>query len=97
MPRMRLHWYRELMKKDSAVFEPQIRISADLCMAWMALLDLYEDTNSNQTCHLAELWVDLNSLLEGEGPKKCIADSTSYSAIASKTRHPTRIQRSVTC
>lgn len=63
MPRMRLHWYRELMKKDSAVFEPQIRSSADLCMAWMALLDLYEDTNSNQTCHLAELWVDLNSLL----------------------------------
>lgn len=63
MPRMRLHWYRELMKKDSAVFEPQIRSSADLCVAWMALTDLYEYSTGGYREMVFELWRDLNRLL----------------------------------
>ena len=63
MPRMRMHWYREVSKEESRFFNRAISKNVDLCMAWMALTDLYEYSTVGYREMVFELWRDLNRLL----------------------------------
>lgn len=58
-----MHWHRVLMREESSYFSGRVVGNASLGMAWLALLDLYEDAETCFPDHLRELWTDLSGLL----------------------------------